>query len=144
MNKQLASLLFYNETLYVNPAEETPPQEVVKFKTDKHVLVLSKSLTEEEEAFLGKILNAVELSLENIELTTESIELADLLALESVKYVICFGPLIEKKAISAEKYQPVLLDGKIFIFADLVATVSRNTNQEKVGLWNSLKETFLK
>lgn len=142
MNKQLASLLFYNETLYVNPAKEMP-QEVAKFKTDKHVLVLSESLTNEEEAFLNKILNAVKLSLETVELTNKPIELSDLTGLQSLKYVISFGQLIEKNTISAEKYQPVLLDGKTFIFADLVKTVAQNTNQEKVGLWNSLKETFL-
>lgn len=144
MNKQLASLLFYNETLYVNPKEETPQGETAKFTTDKHVLVLTKSLNDVQTAFLNKILTAAKLSLETIELTNEAIELSDLTTLETVKYVISFGKLIEKNTLSVQKYKPMLLDGKTFIFADSVTDVAKNANQEKVGLWNALKDTFLK
>jgi hypothetical protein len=142
MNKQLASLLFYNETLYVNPVVEKP-EVLVKFTTDKHVLVLSKPLTDGEATFLNKILNAVKLSLDAVELVDKSIELPDLVALDSVKYVVSFGELITKNTISANKYKPVLLDGKTFIFSDMVSDVAKNDKQEKVGLWNALKETFL-
>lgn len=144
MNKQLASLLFYNETLYVNPKEETPQGETSKFTTDKHVLVLTRSLSDVQTAFLNKILTAAKLSLETIELTNEAAELSDLTTLETVKYVISFGELIEKNTLSVQKYKPMLLDGKTFIFADSVADIAKNTHQEKVGLWNALKETFLK
>lgn len=120
------------------------PEVASKFNTKKNVVVLAASLNENESSFLNKILNAVKLSLEVVELVSHPIELADLTSMKSVKYVISFGNLIQKNTLTINNYKPVLLDGKTFIFADEVASVAKNKNKEKADLWNALKETFLK
>lgn len=141
MDRRLASLLFYNETLYVNPVRRAEVH-AQTLRTDKHVLVLSKKLKAEESAFLDKVLKAVKLSLNNVALHEESIELAELVAIENVKYILSFGKLINKNTLTINMYESATLDGKTFLFADQVAVVAKNENSEKTKLWNALKKIF--
>ena len=141
MNKELASLLFYNETLYVNPEKDISAPTGI-FTTDKHVLVLSTELSSKESVFIEKILKSVKLSKENVAFHYKQIDLSEIVALENVKYVLVFGEMISNSTLTVGLYQSALLDRKIFIFADPLAMIEKNLTGEKIKLWNVLKEIF--
>ncbi len=143
MNKQLASLLFYSETLYANPKLKGVAEDIVKFNTDKSVVVLSAELSASETEFLEKVLRAVKLSLKEVAVYHGKITTQDLAALTSVTHVLSFGDYITSNNAISNSYKPIKLDNKVCLCVDPVAVIIQNQEDEKTKLWHNLKAIFL-
>lgn len=144
MNKQLASLLFYNETLYKTPKSGNVVKDVgMSFDTNKTVVVLSAELSESETEFLEKVLHAVKLSLKEVAVHHGKTTLQELAALSSVTHVLSFGDYITSNNATNNSYKPITLGNKVFLSVDPIAVIIQNQDDEKTKLWHNLKAIFL-
>lgn len=175
MNANLANYLFEKEILYRNPVvlgkmiveeknvvvaekpqtvqEKTP---ISKDKTKplpsalvfKHkVLILTESTSDNEKAFLAKILNAVGLSLEQIDLIelnkVQSIDYQSFIAQNITKKFISFGVGLGKLNwnVLLNLYQIKNSEGIDFLLSDELRIVEADLNLKR-SLWVALKLMF--
>ncbi len=175
MNANLANYLFEKEILYRNPVvlekmiveeknvvvtekpqtvqEKTP---ISKDKTKplpsalvfKHkVLILTESISDNEKAFLAKILNAVGLSLEQIDLIelnkVQSIDYQSFIAQKIAKKFISFGVGLGKLNwnVLLNLYQIKNNEGIDFLLSDELRIVEADLNLKR-SLWVALKLMF--
>lgn len=146
MNKQLASLLFYNETLYASPKIQITEEEK---KTDapvftKKVVILLDELSEEERQLLGNILKAINLNFKEVESYKQAIDFKDVTSATTVKLILSFGDLLQN--LDKDKYplyKPVVISNQTFLFADSVEQINVNADNEKTKLWKALQQMFL-
>jgi hypothetical protein len=176
MTSNLANYLYSNEILYKNVAVGIPkvaviesvvepkvvvqepisapimPKEVVKLTTPtlilKHkVLVLTESISENEKVFLAKILNAVGLSLDNIDLIelnkVQRIDYQLFIAQNVTKKFISFGVGLGKLNwdVLLNLYQNKNVAGIDYLLSDELRIVEANLNLKK-NLWAALKSLF--
>ncbi len=172
MNANLANYLFEKEILYRNPiiqgktvleevvAEKPVVQEKVAPSKDeiskparptltlKHkVLVLTEAISDNEKAFLAKILTAVGLSLDQIDLLelskVQTIDYQSFIIQNKTKKFISFGVGLGKLDwnILLNLYQIKNEVGVDFLLSDELRIVEADLTLKK-ALWSSLKQMF--
>ena len=174
MNANLANYLFEKETLYRTGGvphalvevkmvmkEVAAEKSVVQEKTSlpkensvrstltlKHkVLVLTESISESEKAFLAKILTAVGLSLDQVDLLElskiQTIDYQSFIMQNKTKKFISFGVGLGKLDwnIMLNLYQIKNVVGVDFLLSDELRIVEADLTLKK-ALWTSLKQMF--
>jgi hypothetical protein len=171
MNRQLASYLFENEVLFtsdniVMPEKEPVRTEIIKdqtvateivatvnpdheiFKTSKSVLILVNSISNSQTELLSKILGAIKLTLNDVDLIDLSKK--NIQSLESLinqghsKKIINFGVASSKinYNLTQTKYTKTSQNSLLFLLCDGIEVVEKNEKDEKKLLWNALKDLF--
>jgi len=176
MTSNLANYLFSKETLYKNVLTESPkiselefivekkaniqelvsspviPKEAIRpaipnFAFKNQVLILTDNISESEKALLAKILGA-------IGLTLDQIDLVDLSKVQTLDYQAFLSQNVTKKFVSfgvglgkinwnilLNIYQPKNVAGVDFLLSDELRVL--DTNRElKQTLWEALKAIF--
>ena len=177
MNANLANYLFEKETLYrtggvphalvegksvvekvvaekpiVQEKTTLPKEEIAKLSRPtvalKHkVLVLTESISDNEKAFLAKILTAIGLSLDQIDLLElriiQTIDYQSFIIQNKTKKFISFGVGLGKMDwnILLNLYQIKNVVGVDFLLSDELRIVEADLNLKK-ALWTSLKQMF--
>ena len=176
MTSILASYLFSNETLYREVRDETPTDAIVETIVEpkvvvqqailasiaskeaaqpsvphlifKHkVLILTESISESEKAFLAKILTAVGLSLNQIDLIelskVQTIDYQSFIIQNKTTKFVSFGVGLGKLDwnILLNLYQIKNVIGVDFLLSDELRIVEADINLKK-ALWASLKQMF--
>jgi len=122
--------LFIREEIYlINPAiPQAPTQQ------SKHLMVTPAPLTEKDLSFLNKIFAAVNLTGDDLELTTEPTT-----SLEKYQSAFFFGTL--PVGHTPEFYQKSEIDGCTVVVADTLSTIAANQAKKK-KLWTVLQTCF--
>ena len=178
MTSILASYLFSNETLYREVRDETPTDAIVETIVEpkvvvqqailasiaskeaaqpsvphlifKHkVLILTESISESEKAFLAKILTAVGLSLNQIDLIelskVQTIDYQSFIIQNKTTKFVSFGVGLGLGKLDwnilLNLYQIKNVIGVDFLLSDELRIVEADINLKK-ALWASLKQMF--
>ncbi|MFC0184600.1 hypothetical protein SAMN04515674_10793 [Pseudarcicella hirudinis] len=134
----------------VESIQEKPP--VVEIAVNipqisQKVLILVESIEKEEAEFLAKVLGAVGLSLEKVDLIdlskTGQTDLKNVLSQKFVNQFVTFGVSLFKinLEIPLTPYEIRSIQGINFLFAHSLTEISSNQNLKK-QLWASLKSLF--
>ncbi len=130
------------------PAPQPPVSQPAPPVINQKVLILAdEELTASDVLFLEKILKAVNLNLDGVELLNlhriGHIDFADLLRGKYIHHFITFGVPFRRIGldIMMDRYQPVRFEGISFLMADSLPTVEADQNLKR-ALWNSLKRVF--
>lgn len=160
MNSSLASFIFSGETLFhlkeegisvVKEAlfeEEKPKIEEERPKKttfSKETVILSTSISQEEKDLLEKIMLAVNISLNDVEIINDTdFHKFDFLDLGLCKQIISFGNFSNLEILknTAPKYQVFQARTHKSLTVDPLSIVSSNQNNEKRLLWTSLKSLY--
>ncbi|AFK04075.1 hypothetical protein Emtol_2942 [Emticicia oligotrophica DSM 17448] len=176
MTSNLANYLFSNETLYKNVVSDSPKvmetkphiepkvlvqeptstptqlEKVVKptiptLKFRNQVLILADTISDSEKALLVKILGAIGLTIEQVDLIELSkVHMPDYQTFVSqaiTKKVISFGVGLGRLNwnILLNIYQPKQIAGVDFLLSDELRVLDTNLELKKV-LWGALKAMF--
>lgn len=176
MTSNLANYLFSTETLYRNVVSENPkvaettpvveqktvvqelvtapvpPKEVAKqviptFKFRNQVLILTDTISDSENALLVKILGAIGLTLDQVDLVelskVQTLDYQSFLSQNVTKKVVSFGVGLGKINwnILLNIYQPKNIAGVDFLLSDELRVLDTNLNLKKT-LWGALKAIF--
>ncbi|PLK45454.1 hypothetical protein [Emticicia sp. TH156] len=115
----------------------------------QEVLILAERISEDEKAFLGKILSAVGLSLAQVDLidvqVMPTIDYPSFLAQKTTSKLISFGVGFSKLNwdVVLTPYQLKSLSGITFLLANNLQTISTDTAHKK-NLWAALQVMFNK
>ena len=148
MNRALASFVFTGETLYnlQAAADDVKPPEPATRKTPvKGTLVLTETLEEADNDLLLKIMGAVNLTFNDMDIVVRArLSEYDLSVLHPVSRVVLFGDFAQTLHLSANpaKYLPIRHNGKTILPADPLNIIGLNAANEKRKLWTALKEMF--
>jgi len=176
MTSNLANYLFSKETLYKNVVSESPkaaetepfveknaivqesvadlisPKELAKpaiptFKFRNQVLILTDTISASEKVLLVKILGAIGLTLDQIDLVELSkentLDYQSFLSQNVTKKFISFGVGLGKINwnILLNIYQPKNIAGVDFLLSDELRVLDANLDLKKT-LWGALKAMF--
>jgi DNA polymerase III psi subunit len=176
MDSRLANYLFNKETLYKNAIIEasqatikepiaetkatvqaqnfapTPQNEVVKptvptYKFKHKVLILTDTISEDEKALLSKILAAIGLTIEQVDLVELSkvqvLDYQSFIMQNVTRKVVSFGVGLGKLnwSILLNIYQPKNVSGIDFLLSDELRVLDSNLDLKKT-LWVALKTMF--
>lgn len=176
MTSNLANYLFSKEILYKNVVSESPkvaeskpvvepktivqepvfvpipPKEVIKpavptFKFRKKVLILTDTISETEKALLIKILGAIGLTLDQVDLVelskVQMLDYQSFLSQNVTKKFVSFGVGLGKINwnILLNIYQPKNIAGVDFLLSDELRVLDTNLDLKKT-LWGALKAMF--
>lgn len=176
MTSNLANYLFNKETLYKNVVSESPkvtetetivekkaivqesvsdlisPKEVAKlaiptFKFRNQVLILTDTISESEKALLVKILGAIGLMLDQVDLVelskVQTLDYQSFLSQNVTKKFVSFGIGLGKINwnILLNIYQPKSVAGVDFLLSDELR-VLETSRELKQTLWDALKSMF--
>lgn len=176
MTSNLANYLFSTETLYKNVVSESPkvaeakpvvgqkvvvqepvptpisPKEVAKpaiptFKFRNKVLILTDTISDSEKALLIKILGAIGLTLDQIDLVelskVQTLDYQSFLSQNVTKKFVSFGVGLGKINwnILLNIYQPKNVAGVDFLLSDELRVLETNNDLKKI-LWGALKAMF--
>ena len=176
MTSNLANYLFNKETLYKNVVSESPkvtetetivekkaivqesvsdlisPKEVAKlaiptFKFRNQVLILTDTISESEKALLVKILRAIGLMLDQVDLVelskVQTLDYQSFLSQNVTKKFVSFGIGLGKINwnILLNIYQPKSVAGVDFLLSDELR-VLETSRELKQTLWDALKSMF--
>ena len=176
MTSNLANYLFSKETLYKNVVSEVPkatevkpvveqktvvqepvsapilPKEVAKpaiptFKFRNKVLILTDTISDSEKALLVKILGAIGLTLDQIDLVelskVQTLDYQSFLSQNITKKFVSFGVGLGKINwnILLNIYQPKNVAGVDFLLSDELRVLETNNDLKKI-LWGALKAMF--
>ena len=114
----------------------------------KVLLLADEELDPSNLIFLEKILNAVNLNVDGVDLLNlhgvQDIDFAELLQGKYINHFITFGVPFERihLDIMMDRYAPVRFDGITFLMTDSLPTIEADVNLKK-RLWNSLQRVFL-
>lgn len=129
-----------------NTEEVKADKEPIKFKgaNNKSIAILVNYENEEfinaaEEAFLLKILAAVQLSKDDVAIINSQVELTDLQNL-NIKTCLVFGENILGDQTS--KYQSQIMADINVLFCSNLNTIQSNVEEKKL-LWSALQKIFL-
>lgn len=148
--------LFKHINLFSLP--ETEKQAFEGFGNDNKAILLIlrvKEWDQELKTFLGKILKAVDLDIEEdiycINITNHSsISFSRLPGKNNYQNIICFGlaPTEIGLTVDCKMYQPFVLSNKNWLFAHNLQDIFEERQQGKKqmagALWNAMKQLFLK
>lgn len=176
MTSNLANYLFSKETLYKNVVSEVlkatelkpgvvqnaivqepvsapvPPKEVIKpaiptFKFRNQVLILTDTISESEKALLAKILGAIGLTLDQVDLVelskVQTLDYQSFLSQNVTKKFVSFGVGLGKINwnILLNIYQPKNIAGVDFLLSDELRVLEADRNLKQT-LWGALKAMF--
>lgn len=176
MTANLANYLFSKETLYKNVVSESQklaetkhvveqknivqepisapitPKEVIKpaiptFKFRNQVLILTDTISESEKALLVKILGAIGLTIDQIDLVelskVQTLDYQSFLSQNVTKKFVSFGIGLGKINwnILLNIYQPKNIAGVDFLLSDELRVLETNNDLKKT-LWGALKAMF--
>ena len=176
MTSNLANYLYSSEILYRNVIDETPKTVIVEAVVEakvvvqqliiapitpkgaakpslpalffKHkVLILTESISESEKAFLAKILTAIGLSLNQIDLIelnkVQTIDYQSFIIQNKTTKFVSFGVGLGKLDwnILLNLYQIKNVVGVDFLLSDELRIIEADLNLKK-ALWTSLKQMF--
>ena len=176
MTSNLANYLFSKEILYKNVVSESPkvaeiepfverkvnvqesvsnlisPKEVARpaistFKFRNQVLILTDTISESEKALLVKILGAIGLTLNQIDLVelskVQTLDYQSFLSQNVTKKFVSFGVGLGKINwnILLNIYQPKSVAGVDFLLSDELR-VLETSRELKQTLWDALKSMF--
>jgi DNA polymerase III psi subunit len=130
------------------PAPPTPVEEIRPVFVHKHrVMVLVQNLPDADADLLVKILKAVNLNMNDIDLLQmeklKGIDLTSILQDKYVHHVLTFGVPLKQLNLSIllVPYQAKQVEGINFLFSDPFAILHQDTAKKK-ALWTSLKQLF--
>ena len=153
-NRVALQQLFAGENIYLlkdeftmvgEDTDERKPKEHYQSKQKVIILLTSLNLTDSE--LLGKILGAVKLDLQSVDIIelakNKDIDLSQILIQKSVNQVVTFGINLSKLNldVSLIPYQILEREGIKFIYSDSLSDI-RNDIPKKKALWGSLKGMF--
>lgn len=176
MTSNLANYLFSTETLYRNVVSESPkvaetkpvveqkvivqesvhasvpPKEVSKpviptFKFRNQVLILTDTISDSEKALLVKILGAIGLTIDQVDLVelskVQTLDYQSFLSQNVTKKFVSFGVGLGKINwnILLNIYQPKNIAGVDFLLSDELRVLDTNLDLKKT-LWGALKAMF--
>jgi DNA polymerase III psi subunit len=176
MTSNLANYLFSKETLYKNVVSESTkvaeakpiveqkaivqepvsapilPKEMVKpaiptFKFRNQVLILTDTISDSEKALLVKILGAIGLTLDQIDLVelskVQTLDYQSFLSQNVTRKFVSFGVGLGKINwnILLNIYQPKNIAGVDFLLSDELRVLDTNLDLKKT-LWAALKAMF--
>lgn len=123
-------------------------QEPLHFVPNHRVVILVDDCSDADQALLGKILTAVKLNLNQIDL----VRLADLSQMNArtafsqnlISHFITFGVALQKikLEIPLNPYQTKEIKNIRFLFSDALSEL-QNDVEKKKALWKALQEMFL-
>ena len=126
---------------------QAPKPPVYPMKT-KHLVVV-KNLQPAEKELLVKIMTAIKLKMDIVDLVDvanyPNIDFKETIYGNMPKAILFFGPESGEEfliRLKLEKYSPKVLKGINFLMADNLGTILKDQNNEKRLLWNCLKEVF--
>lgn len=115
----------------------------------KVLLLADEALDPSNLLFLEKILKAVNLNIDGVDLLNlhgvGEMDFAELLRGKYVNHFITFGVPFERISldIMMDRYAPVRFEGITFLMADSLPTIEADQNLKK-RLWSSLQRIFLR
>ena len=125
------------------------PETIIQYYEPKQkVVVILSSLNPMDSELLGKILGAVKLDLQSVDIIeldkNSSINLSQIFTQKFVNQVITFGVDLSKVGIDIKlmPYQILENQGIKFIYSDSLTAI-QNDIPKKKALWGSLKEMFM-
>ena len=128
--------------------DDIPQQKVPQYYQPKQkVIILVNSLTPTDRELLGKILGAVKLDLQSVDIVDfdqdQEINLSQIFTQKFVNQVITFGIDLSKVSLNVKliPYQIQENQGIKFIYSILLPDI-QNDIPKKKALWGSLKEMF--
>jgi DNA polymerase III psi subunit len=154
-NKTALQQLFAGENIYLlknefNIVTEDIPQEksIQYYKPKQKVIILLlTSLNPTDSELLGKILGAVKLDLQSVDIIeldkNQTVNLSQIFIQKSVNQLITFGINLSKVSldIKLNPYQILEKQGIKFIYSDSLTDI-QNDIPKKKALWGSLKGMF--
>jgi DNA polymerase III psi subunit len=124
------------------------PQQIVQYYQPKQkVIILVTSLNPTDSELLGKILGAVKLDLQSVDIIeldkNQEVNLSQIFAQKSVNQLVTFGINLSKVGIDIKltPYQILEKQGIKFIYSDSLTDIQNDVPKKK-ALWGSLKEMF--
>ncbi len=142
-----------DKTLLSVPSQPTlklsveTPITASSYQSKQKVLIISSSLNPVESELLGKILGAVKLDLQSVDILelaqNKSVDLSQIFIQKFVNQVITFGVNLSELNldVSLKPYQMLEKQGIKFIYSDTLLDI-QNDIPKKKALWGSLKEMF--
>jgi DNA polymerase III psi subunit len=129
--------------------QENIPQEnpIQYYQPKQKVIVLVTSLNPTDSELLGKILGAVKLDLQSVDVIeldkNQDINLSQIFTQKSVNHIVTFGIDSSKVGLDIKltPYQILEKQGIKFIYSDSLPDI-QNDIPKKKALWGSLKEMF--
>jgi DNA polymerase III psi subunit len=159
-NKTALQQLFAGEDIYllknefVVVGEDSPPLSVSPQTTPSYyqpkqkVIILLNSLNPADSELLGKILGAVKLDLQSVDIVdfdkNQDVDLSQAFTQKSINQVITFGINLSKVSLDVKlsPYQILENQGIKFIYSDSLTDIQNDVPKKK-ALWGSLKEMFV-
>ena len=123
---------------------EAPKPSLIKHKV---LLLADEELSPSDLLFLEKILKAVNLDIDGVDLLNvygvADVDFLAILRHKHIHHFITFGVPFSRinLDIMMDRYQPVRFHGITFLMADSLPVIEANPTLKRL-LWNSLKRTF--
>ncbi|GAB4033615.1 hypothetical protein [Spirosoma gilvum] len=130
----------------VPPVQQKPQVPLLNHKV---LLLADEELDPSNLLFLEKILKAVNLNIEGVDLLNlhgvKDLNFAELLRGKYINHFITFGVPFERinLDIMMDRYSPVRFEGITFLMADSLPTIEADQNLKK-RLWTALQRVFLR
>ena len=118
------------------------------YQPKQKVIILATSLNPTDSELLGKILGAVKLDLQSVDIVeldkNQEINLSQIFAQKSVNQLITFGLDLSKVSLDIKltPYQILEKQDIKFMYSDSLTNI-QNDIPKKKALWGSLKEMFM-
>lgn len=123
----------------------TPAQPQLNHKV---LILVDEELLPSDVLFLEKILNAINLNINGVDLLNvhglDGVDFAPILADKVIHHFLTFGVPFQRLNLDIlmDRYQPVRFHGITFMLADPLAAIEGDKNLKK-RLWEALKRIFL-
>jgi len=130
------------------PPLPTPLRPATPLISQKVLILVDEDLLPSDLLFLEKILKAVHLDIDGVDLLnvhgTKTINFAELLAGKYIHHFFTFGVPFSRLNldIMMDRYHPVRFEGITFLMADPLPAIEADVALKK-KLWESLKKVFL-
>ncbi len=128
---------------------DTPPlRPATPLISQKMLILVDEELLPSDVLFLEKVLKAVNLDVNGVDLLNihglQGMDFAPILAKKAVHHFFTFGVPFQRinLDIMMDRYQPIRFDGVTFMMADSLATIEADKNLKR-RLWESLQKVFL-
>jgi DNA polymerase III psi subunit len=127
---------------------ESPKTTIQYYQPKQKVVIVLTSLNPTDSELLGKILGAVKLDLQSVDIIeldkNQEINLSQIFIQKSVNQLITFGINLSKVRLDVllNSYQILEKQGIKFIYSDSLTSI-QNDIPKKKALWGSLKEMFM-
>jgi DNA polymerase III psi subunit len=154
-NKTALQQLFVGEDIYllknefVVVGEDIPQEKAIQYYQPKQkVIVLVNQLNPTDSELLGKILGAVKLDLQSVDIIeldkNQEVNLSKIFVQKSVNQLVTFGIDLSKVNLDVKltPYQVLENQGVKFIYSDSLTAIQNDVPKKK-ALWGSLKEMFV-